>query len=60
MSLESELEADERDRRNAEIARIAKELAGYGFYVMGTLLPEENPANPQTRASTPSGTTTRL
>ncbi|HYC96827.1 hypothetical protein [Brevundimonas sp.] len=42
MRSEPEREAEDGDRRTAELARIAKELVDYGFYVRGELLPDEN------------------
>lgn len=32
---------DAAERRRAEIARIARELTGYGFYVIGALLADD-------------------
>jgi len=48
---------EEGDRRIEELARIAKELADYGFYVGGELLPDENTVIPnrQSENRTPPG-----
>ncbi len=46
MIKEAELETDAAERRRAEIARVARELAGYGFYVMDALLPDDIRARP--------------
>lgn len=46
MLKEAEIETDAAERRQAEIARVARELAGYGFYVMDALLPDDIRAKP--------------
>lgn len=46
MIQEAEIETDAARRRQDEIARVAKELAGYGFYVMDALLPDDIRAKP--------------
>ncbi|MEJ6788147.1 hypothetical protein BrevBR_01235 [Brevundimonas sp. BR2-1] len=52
---EAEIEGNTAERRRAEIARIARELAGYGFYVVGALLPDEVCGQPN-RARPPEKT----
>lgn len=47
---ESELQAKGHDRRQEEVAQVAKQLAEYGFYVMDALLPDDlqtTPAKPR-------------
>lgn len=46
MTKPSEIEADVSGRRQDEIARVARELAGYGFYVMDALLRDDIRAKP--------------
>lgn len=43
----ADIETDAAERRRAEIARIARELTGYGFYVIGALLPDDVRASPK-------------
>lgn len=51
-----EIEADVAGPRQNEIARVARELAGYGFYVMDALLPDDLRARPiPSRTSAPPG-----
>jgi hypothetical protein len=42
----TEIESDVARHRQDEIARVARELAGYGFYVMDALLPDDIRARP--------------
>lgn len=47
MRTEPEIHIDEdSDRAREEVARVAKQLAEYGFYVMGSLLPDEMRTRP--------------
>lgn len=49
-------ETDLSGRRQDEIARVARELSGYGFHVMDALLPDDLRARPiPSRAPAPSG-----
>jgi len=43
----ADIETDPAAERRLEIARVAKELAGYGFYVMDALLPDDLRARPE-------------
>jgi hypothetical protein len=42
----TDIEVDVAEPRQDEIARVARELAGYGFYVMDALLPVDIRARP--------------
>lgn len=42
----TEIEAEVAERRQSEVSRVARELAGYGFYVMDALLPDDIRAKP--------------
>lgn len=42
----TEIESDVARHRQDEIARVAMELAGYGFYVTDALLPDDLRARP--------------
>lgn len=42
----TEIEAEVAERRQIEVSRVARELAGYGFYVMDALLPDDIRAKP--------------
>ena len=50
MNTEPEFQTEDRDRRQEEVASVAKQLAEYGFYVMDALLPDnlrKQPHHPQ-------------
>ena len=50
------IEVDVAEPRQDEIARVARELAGYGFYVMDALLPDDIRARPiPSRTPAPPG-----
>ncbi len=52
----TDIETDLSGRRQDEIARVARELAGYGFYVMDALLPHDLRARPiPSRTPAPPG-----
>jgi len=52
----TDIETDLSGRRQDEIARVARELAGYGFYVMDALLPDDIRARPiPSRTPAPPG-----
>lgn len=52
----TDIEVDVAEPRQDEIARVARELAGYGFYVMDALLPDDIRARPiPSRTPTPPG-----
>ena len=52
----TDIETDLSGRRQDEIARVARELAGYGFYVMDALLPDDIRARPiSSRTPAPLG-----
>ena len=55
----TDIETDLSGRRQDEIARVARELAGYGFYVLDALLPHDIRARPMpSRTPAPPGTET--
>ena len=52
----TDIEVDVAEPRQGEIARVARELAGYGFYVMDALLPDDIRARPiSSRTPAPLG-----
>ena len=52
----TEIEAEVAERRQIEVSRVARELAGYGFYVMDALLPDDIRARPiSSRTPAPLG-----
>lgn len=50
MGTEPDTTDDDREQAREEVARVAKQLAEYGFYVIGALLPDE----PRTKPSQPA------
>ncbi len=52
----TDIEVDVAEPRQDEIARVARELAGYGFHVMDALLPDDLRARPiPSRTPAPPG-----
>lgn len=53
MRTEPDFPDDDRDPQKEEVARVARQLAEYGFYVMDALLPENLKTKPSHIAKRP-------